>query len=57
MVGLYACVSALKSEPLKRRLAVRQCRGAISILHRRQHGSNMRHRSIQLIRDGTVNVA
>ena len=44
-------------EPLKGRLTVRQGRGAVSVPHGRQHGSNMRHRSIQLVRNGTVNVA
>ena len=41
------------SEPPKRRLAVRQSRGTVTVPHGRQHGPNVRHRSIQPIRNRT----
>ena len=46
-----------QSEPPKGRLPMRQGRGTVSIPHGRQHGSNMRHRSIQLIRNRMVNIS
>src|ERR1035441_6840748 len=45
------------SESPKRGLTVRQSRSTVSLPHCRQHGSNMRHRSIQLVRNRTVNVS
>src|ERR1019366_6581191 len=45
------------SESPKCGLAVRQGRGTVSLPHGCQHGSNMRHRSIQLIRNRMVNVS
>src|ERR1035437_7239934 len=46
-----------QSEPPEGRLAVRQSRGAVTVPHGCQHGPNVRHRSIQLIRNRTVNVS
>ena len=46
-----------QSEPPEGHFAVRQGRSTVSIPHGRQHGSNMRHRSIQLVRNRAVNVA
>jgi hypothetical protein len=45
------------SEPPEGRLAVRQSRGTVTVPHGCQHGTNVRHRSIQLIRNRTVNVS
>src|ERR1035437_5403023 len=42
------------SEPPKGRFTARQGRGTVTVPHGCQHGSNMRHRSIQLIRNRTV---
>jgi hypothetical protein len=51
------CTPLYGSEPSKRGLTVRQGRGTVAVPHGRQHGSNIRHRSIQLIRRRTVNVS
>jgi hypothetical protein len=44
------------SEPPKRGVTVCQGSGTVAVPHGCQHGSNIRHRSIQLIRRRTVNV-
>lgn len=44
--GLQAITTVRPSEPLKGGLPMRQGRGTVTLPHCRQHGSNMRHRSI-----------
>ena len=43
------------SEPPKGGLSVRQSRGTVTVAHGCQHGPNVRHRSIQFIRNRAVN--
>jgi hypothetical protein len=45
------------SEPPEGRLAVRQSRGAVTVPHGSQHGPNVRHRSIQLVCNRTMNIS
>ena len=45
------------SEPPKGRLTVHQSRSAVTIPHGCQHEPNVRHRSIQLIRNRMVNIS
>jgi DNA-binding response OmpR family regulator len=44
------------SEPPKGRLSVSQSRGTVTVLHGDQHGPNVRHGSIQLIRNRMVDI-
>jgi hypothetical protein len=51
------CTPLYDSEPPEGHFAVRQRRGTVTVPHGRQHGPNMRHRSIQLIRNRMVNIS
>jgi hypothetical protein len=45
------------SEPAKSSLPVRQSHGRVTVPHGCQHRPHVRHRSIQLIRNRTVNIS
>jgi hypothetical protein len=45
------------SEPPEGCLAVRQGRGTVAVPHGSQHGPNVRHRSIQLVCNRTMNIS
>src|ERR1035441_356427 len=46
-----------QSEPPESHLVVRQSRGTVTVPHGCQHEPNVRHRSIQLIRNRMVNIS
>ena len=51
------CTPLSDSEPPESHLAVRQSRGTVTVPHGCQHEPNVRHRSIQLIRNRMVNIS